>query len=89
MKKIKRILRAISYRKKTERFNRNYKKYSIQIPKLMKASTLMELDFASGYITGQIEAAFEYGEISEKQHDELIQIVRYIHDGERERKENE
>ena len=89
MKKLKRVLKALARWKKIERFNRNYKKYSIQIPRLMKAETIMELDFVAGYLIGQVEAAYEYGEISEKQNDELTQIVNYIHDGERKRKENE
>lgn len=89
MKKMKRILKAISRRKKQERLKRNYKKYSLQIPRLMKMETLMELDFISGYLIGQFKAAYEYGELSEKQHDELTQIVKYIHEGERQKKENE
>lgn len=89
MKKIKRILKAISHRKRIERFKRNYRRYSLQIPSLMKVDTIMELDFAAGLLIGQFEAAYEYGEISEKQHEELTQIVMYIHDGERTRKENE
>ena len=56
---------------------------------LMKSETIMELDFAAGYLIGQFEAAYEYGELSEKQHDELTQIVNYIHEGQREKKENE
>lgn len=55
----------------------------------MKAETTMELDFTAGYLIGQFEAAYEYGELSEKQHDELTQIVNYIHEGQREKKENE
>ena len=55
----------------------------------MKMETFMELDFMSGYLIGQFEAAYEYGELSEKQHDELTQIVKYIHEGQREKKENE
>lgn len=55
----------------------------------MKQETIMELDFASGYLIGQFEAAYEYGELSEKQYDELTQIVNYIHEGERQKKENE
>lgn len=89
MKKLKRILKAISRRKRQERLKRNYKNYSLQIPRLMKAETTMELDFAAGYLIGQFEAAYEYGELSEKQHDELTQIVNYIHEGQREKKENE
>lgn len=89
MKKLKRILKAISRRKRQERLKRNYKKYSLQIPRLMKSETIMELDFAAGYLIGQFEAAYEYGELSEKQHDELTQIVNYIHEGQREKKENE
>lgn len=55
----------------------------------MKAETTMELDFAAGYLIGQFEAAYEYGELSEKQHDELTQIVNYIHEGrEKKRKMN-
>lgn len=52
----------------------------------MKAETTMELDFAAGYLIGQFEAAYEYGELSEKQHDELTQIVNYIHEGQREKR---
>lgn len=89
MKKLKRILKAISRRKRQERLKRNYKKYSLQIPRLMKQETTMELDFTAGYLIGQFEAAYEYGEMSEKQHDELTQIVSYIHEGQREKKENE
>lgn len=89
MKKLKRILKAISRRKRQERLKRNYKKYSLQIPRLMKSETTMELDFAAGYLIGQFEAAYEYGELSEKQYDELTQIVNYIHEGERQKKENE
>lgn len=55
----------------------------------MKMETFMELDFAAGYLIGQFEAAYECGELSEKQHDELTQIVKYIHEGERQKKENE
>ena len=55
----------------------------------MKAETTMELDFAAGYLTGQFEAAYEYGELSEKQHDELTQFFDYIHAGQREKNENE
>lgn len=44
---------------------------------------------AAGYLIGQFEAAYEYGELSEKQHDELTQIVNYIHEGQRQKKENE
>ena len=89
MKKLKRILKATSRRKRQERLKRNYKKYSLQIPRLMKSETTMELDFAAGYLIGQFEAAYEYGELSEKQYDELTQIVNYIHEGERQKKENE
>lgn len=89
MKKLKRILEAISRQKRQERLKRNYKKYSIQIPRLMKMETLMELDCAAGYLIGQFKAAYEYGELSEKQHDELTQSVKYIHEGERQKKENE
>ena len=89
MKKLKRILKAISRRKRQERLKRNYKKYSLQIPRLMKSETTMELDFAAGYLIGQFEAAYEYGELSEKQYDELTQIVNYIHEGERQKMENE
>ena len=78
MKKLKRILKAISRRKRQERLKRNYKNYSLQIPRLMKAETTMELDFAAGYLIGQFEAAYE-----------LTQIVNYIHEGQREKKENE
>ena len=70
----------ISRRKRQERLKRNYKKYSLQIPRLMKQETTMELDFTAGYLIGQFE---------EKQHDELTQIVSYIHEGQREKKENE
>lgn len=52
----------------------------------MKSETTMELDFAAGYLIGQFEAAYEYGELSEKQYDELTQIVNYIHEGERQKK---
>ena len=55
----------------------------------MKSETTMELDFAAGYLIGQFEATYEYGELSEKQYDELTQIVNYIHEGERQKKENE
>ena len=57
----------ISRRKRQERLKRNYKKYSLQIPRLMKQETTMELDFTAGYLIGQFEAAYEYGELSEKQ----------------------
>ena len=50
MKKLKRILKAISRRKRQERLKRNYKKYSLQIPRLMKSETTMELDFAAAEI---------------------------------------
>lgn len=65
---------------------RNYNKYSLQIPRLMKAETIMELDFTAGYLIGQFEAAYEYGELSEKQYDELTQIVNYIHEGQRQKR---
>lgn len=88
MKRLKKIMKAITRWRRMERYERNYKKYSVQIPRLMKTKTTMELDFTAGFLTGQIDAAYEYSEISEKQHDELIQIIKYLHEGERERKEN-
>lgn len=89
MKKIKMLFTAISHKKRVERFKRNYKKYSTLITCMMKTESLMELDYAAGYLTGRFEAACEYGEISGKQRNELLQIIDYVHNGERERKESE
>ena len=72
MKKLKRILKAISRRKKQERLKRNYKNYSLQIPRLMKAETTMELDFAAGYLIGQ-------GKSMQEAMDEVGMIVEGVY----------
>lgn len=56
---------------------------------MMKSSTLCELDFSAGYFTGAITTAAEVGEIEADQRLELVQILQYIYEGERKKRESE
>lgn len=89
MEAIRRYIRIFRRRHQKARMKRRYNKYLAGISEMMKTSTLCELDFSAGYFTGAITTAAEVGEIEADQKLELVQILQYIYEGERKKRESE
>lgn len=89
MAAIKRYIRIFRRKRQQARTRRKANQYLIEVFSLTKCGTLSELDFSAGYYTGIVTKAAELGKITEQQRDEVLRVLRHIHKGEREIKENE
>ena len=89
----KRIKNAISF-KKRNKIAKDQRKRTSEIilavfRRLLHCGTLQELEYYTGYYTGITDNSETAGEITKEQKRQILQVIRYISTGERERLENE
>lgn len=88
----KRIERAIRIARRNSKARRQRKKTSeilLAVFTLTNCGTLQELEYHTGYYAGTADRAAALGEITIEQKRQILRVLHYISEGERERLENE